>query len=83
MNWIKRTIKDIKSSAKKIFKHQEKIVSSSSLFENCPSCGKLNYRDGLRESDWICDYGMLSIGSLGDVNLDQMINSTVGIKYNF
>lgn len=55
MNWIKKTIKDIKFSAKKIFKRQEKIDSSGSLFENCPSCGKLNYRDSLRESDWVCD----------------------------
>jgi len=55
LNWIKKSIKNIKSSAKKIFKRQEKIDPSSSLFENCPSCGKLNYRDSLSESDWVCD----------------------------
>ena len=55
MNWIKKTIKEIKFSAKKIFKRQEKIDPSSSLFENCPSCGKLNYKDSLHKSDWICD----------------------------
>ena len=55
MNWIKARIKDLKSSAKKIFRSQEKIDPSSSLFENCPSCGKLSTKDSLRESDWICD----------------------------
>jgi len=27
---------------------------STSLWESCPSCGKLNYKDSLQETDWIC-----------------------------
>ena len=54
MNWITR-VKKIGIKVKKIFKIQEKIDPSSSLWETCPSCGKLNYKDSLLETDWICN----------------------------
>ena len=53
MNWITR-VKKIGIKVKKIFKIQEKIDPSSSLWETCPSCGKLNYKDSLFDTDWIC-----------------------------
>jgi acetyl-CoA carboxylase beta subunit len=54
MNWITH-VKKIGIKVKKIFKIQEKIDPSSSLWETCPSCGKLNYKDSLLETDWICN----------------------------
>jgi acetyl-CoA carboxylase carboxyl transferase subunit beta len=53
MNWI-TSWKKIGIKVKKIFKIQEKIDPSSSLWENCPSCSKLNYKESLRKSDFIC-----------------------------
>ena len=53
MNWITRW-KKIGIKVKKILKIQEKIDPSASLWETCSSCGKMNYKDSLREADWIC-----------------------------
>jgi acetyl-CoA carboxylase carboxyl transferase subunit beta len=54
MNWITRW-KKIGIKVKKIFKAREKIDPSASLWINCSSCGKLNYKDTLKETDWICN----------------------------
>ena len=54
MNWIKRTLQEIKAQTKKIFKRQEKIDPSASLWETCPN-GHMNYKDSLSEQDWICN----------------------------
>ena len=54
MNWIERTLRDIKSQAKKIFRRQEKIDPSASLWESCKSCSSLNYKETLAQNDWIC-----------------------------
>ncbi len=51
MNWISK----FKKTFKKIFKRQEKLDPSSSLWESCPSCGKLNTKDSLNENDYICE----------------------------
>ena len=55
MNWIKTKISELKAKAKKIFKRQEKIDPSSSLWESCPGCRKLNAKDTLKENDYICE----------------------------
>ena len=55
MNWITKKISELKSKAKKIFKSQEKIDPSSSLWESCPSCSTINYKDTLAKQDWICN----------------------------
>ena len=54
-NWIQKTLQQIKAQTKKIFKRQEKIDPSNSLWENCPSCGKLNTKYSLKENDYICE----------------------------
>ncbi len=54
MNWITKKISELKSKAKKIFKRQEKIDPSSSLWETCPSCSSINYKDSLVKQDWTC-----------------------------
>ena len=54
MNWISKKISELKSKAKKIFKRQEKIDPSSSLWESCPSCSSINYKETLAKQDWIC-----------------------------
>tara|TARA_Y100000590_G_scaffold72152_1_gene79244 strand:- start:1148 stop:2119 length:972 start_codon:yes stop_codon:yes gene_type:complete len=55
MNWITKKISEFKSKAKKIFKRQEKIDPSSSLWETCPSCSNINYKDTLVKQDWTCN----------------------------
>ncbi len=55
MNWITKKISEFKSKAKKIFKRQEKIDPSSSLWETCPSCSTINYKDTLVGQDWTCN----------------------------
>tara|TARA_Y100000590_G_scaffold303486_1_gene342199 strand:- start:2553 stop:3524 length:972 start_codon:yes stop_codon:yes gene_type:complete len=55
MNWITKKISEFKSKAKKIFKQQEKIDPSSSLWETCPSCSNINYKDTLVKQDWTCN----------------------------
>tara|TARA_B100000029_G_scaffold455661_1_gene483086 strand:+ start:404 stop:1375 length:972 start_codon:yes stop_codon:yes gene_type:complete len=54
MNWISKKISELKSKAKKIFKRQEKIDPSSSLWESCPNCSSINYKETLAKQDWIC-----------------------------
>ena len=54
MNWITKKISEIKTRAKKIFKRQEKIDPASSLWETCPSCSSINYKDTLTKNDWTC-----------------------------
>ena len=55
MNWITKKISEFKFKAKKIFKRQEKIDPSSSLWETCPSCSNINYKDTLVKQDWTCN----------------------------
>ncbi len=50
MNWIS----NFKKTFTKIFKRQEKIDPSSSLWESCPSCSSINYKETLAKQDWIC-----------------------------
>ena len=54
MNWIKRTLKEIKAQTKKVFKKQEKIDPSASLWQSCIN-GHINYKDSLVKQDWICE----------------------------
>ena len=54
MNWIKQTLKEIKAQTKKVFKKQEKIDPSASLWQSCIN-GHINYKDSLVKQDWICD----------------------------
>ena len=54
MNWISKKIFELKSKAKKIFKRQQKIDPSSSLWESCPSCSSINHKETLAKQDWIC-----------------------------
>lgn len=54
-NWISN-FKKIGIKVKQIFKKQEKIAPSASLWETCGSCGKINYKESLREKDWICEF---------------------------
>ena len=53
-NWISKKISEFKFKAKKIFKRQEEIDPSSSLWETCPSCSTINYKDTLVKQDWTC-----------------------------
>ncbi len=53
MNWISK-FKKIGIKVKKIFKRQQKIDASASLWENCISCSTINYKETLAKNDWIC-----------------------------
>ena len=50
MNWIS----NFKKTFAKIFKPQEKIDPSGSLWESCPNCSSINYKETLVKEDWIC-----------------------------
>ena len=52
-NWKKIGIK-VKQTAEQILKRKEKIDPSESLWLNCSSCGELNYKESIKQNDWIC-----------------------------
>ena len=52
-NWKKLKIK-VKQTTKQILERKERTDQSESLWLNCPSCGELNYKESLQQSDWIC-----------------------------
>ena len=57
MNWLtswKKIGIRVRQTAKQVLKRKEKIDPSESLWINCPSCGDLNYKDSLQQTDWIC-----------------------------
>ena len=52
-NWKKLKIK-VKQTTKQILERKKRTDPSESLWLNCPSCGELNYKESLQQSDWIC-----------------------------
>ena len=52
-----------------IFEYIDLFVESESIYEYC-----LESVNDCGGSDWVCDFGALSIGEIGDVNLDAVID---------